>query len=70
MGGPPADNVHMMMIVLIALACVSLVLLAAAAASVLRREVTLRRWRHGHPALIPLRFAVDSRRGASQLRRV
>jgi hypothetical protein len=50
-----------MMIVLV-LACVPLVVFAGAAGIVLRREVTLWRWRHGHPALMPLRLAVPQKK--------
>jgi len=51
-----------MMIVLVALGCVPLIVFAGAAGTVLRRELTLWRWRHGHPALAQLRLAVPEKR--------
>jgi hypothetical protein len=39
-----------------------LILFAGAAGTVLRREVTLWRWRHGHPARVPLRLAVPDKK--------
>lgn len=51
-----------MMIVLVALGCVTLLFFAGATGVVLRRELALWRWRQGHPSRIPLKFAVSMKK--------